>query len=122
MYCLPDADGELHAPKDNNRRELALSAGLLGARCASAPPWMCEEHDRAGLHSWYSLPYPYITLTLAPAITPYRAASPNTNNPKAANPIALTAPPTPHPPHATSLPHCSPPRRLASLAAASLAA
>jgi hypothetical protein len=28
MYCLADADGELHAPKDNDRRELKLGAGL----------------------------------------------------------------------------------------------
>jgi hypothetical protein len=28
LYCLADADGELHPPKDNDRRELKLSAGL----------------------------------------------------------------------------------------------
>jgi hypothetical protein len=31
MYCLADSDGELHAPKDNARRELALPPSLQSA-------------------------------------------------------------------------------------------
>ena len=31
MYCLADADGELHPPKDDDRRELALPSSLQSA-------------------------------------------------------------------------------------------